>query len=264
MSAQTSRTKWIYLISMMALFIGTFTVRQASAQQYVGKGVPVGQGYARVVVATNEMNVPTAVAVVLDKAALDGLPEATASKMEFEYVLPMPSKAPATGYDHVALDWNPLGHSPKGIYTAPHFDVHYYLISSAEQNAISFKGENAAKGSAAPDARLVPSGYVIPPDTAVEAMGVHAVDTGSPEFHGKPFTHTFIYGYYRGHMNFVEAMVTKKFMESHSDVTASVKTPDSYSRTGYYPSRYRIGYDAKRGQYTVALGGLKPFERMDD
>lgn len=223
-----------------------------------GATVAVGNGQAWVMVAANAAGQPTSVSVVLDDAALEGLPPADPDQPVHEYILPMPEDAPATGYNHVGLDWNPAGHIPDGIYTLPHFDVHFYLVDAATRSRISFVGEAAETAMQAPDASLLPEGYMLAPNSGVEGMGAHAVNTGSHEFHGKAFDHTFIYGYHAGEMIFVEPMVTLKHLLRRTDVTMPVATPARYSRPGYYPTRYRVGFDAATGRHQVALLGLRP------
>jgi len=220
-----------------------------------GKSVAVGHGKARVVVAIDAAGKPTTLGVSLDAAALKGLPEATASQHEWDYVLELPKGGPRTGYDHVVLNWNPKGHEPTGIYDSPHFDVHFYFISAGERDAITFKGTDRS-GFAQPDPALVPKGYVIPPDTAVEKMGLHGIDPKGPEFRKHRFSHTFIYGYHKGRQVFVEPMVAKEFLESRPDVTARIAVPARYSSAGYYPTRYRVAFDPKLDQYVVMLTGL--------
>ena len=107
------------------------------------------------------------------------------------------------------------------------------------------------------NARLVPAGYQVVPETVVNKMGVHAIDTGAPEFHGKPFTATFIYGYYKGHLTFVEPMVTRAFLLGKPSFSAPVRTPAEYSASGYYPTRYAVRYDARQKAYLIELVGLK-------
>lgn len=248
-------------LAMVALGAGTALAAPGSGSKaYTGASVSVGKGKAHVVVVADHSGTPTAVAVVLTEAALEGLPAATAQQMEYEYVLPMPKGAPSTGYDHIGLNWNPNGHPPKGIYTVPHFDFHFYLISRARQEAVTFKGANAAAAGAAPAAELVPAGYVIPPETEVEKMGVHGIDPAAPEFHGKPFSATFIYGYYKGHLTFVEPMVAVSYLKTGPDVTMNVKTPKSYSYAGFYPTKYRVGYDSSAKTYMIDLTGLRQFK----
>lgn len=225
-----------------------------------GEAVAVGKGTARTTVALNTAGEPVSIAVVLKGKVLEGLPEATADHHDWEYILPMPKGISGTGYDHVGLNWNPVGHDPSGIYSVPHFDVHFYLIGKNEREAITFKGERAADAKIPPAAKTLPKGYVAPPETAVEQMGIHAVNPGSPEFRGKPFTATFIYGYHKGRLIFVEPMISKAFLEAKRDVTQAVTVPEVYSLPAYYPSRWRAGYDAKTDQHTIALTGLRRWD----
>lgn len=246
----------------IAVGLAAFSGHAAGAtapKVYSGAPTAVGQGSAHVVLVTNAEGKPTSIGVSLDAKALKGLPEATATQHEWDYVLAMPKSGPKTGYDHVVLNWNPKGHVPPGIYDTPHFDVHFYTISSRERDAVTFLGPDKSV-MAPPAASLVPKGFVVPPDTAVEKMGLHGINPKGPEFQGKPFTHTFIYGYYKGKTIFVEPMVTKAFLESKPDVTMKIAAPDAYTTPGYYPARYRVAYEAKRDRYVFALAGLKEWK----
>ena len=246
-------------MSAVALALGA-EAWAAEARIHAGEPVAVGNGSARVIVAADDSGAPTSVSVVLSADALEGLPGAEPGREVWEYVLPMPADAPSTGYDHIGLDWNPKGHIPEGVYSVPHFDVHFYLVSGAERDAISYRGENAERARQAPDGRLVPAGYVVPPESAVERMGTHGLNPQGPEFNGQPFTHAFLYGYHAGRLVFVEPMLTLDFLRQRGDVTVPVPTPEAYSESGWYPTRYRIGFDPDRGEYRVALTGLRRFE----
>lgn len=246
----------------LLLAAGTATAADGS-RIHMGKAVKVGEGTARTMVVEGKGGQPASIAIVISEKALQGLPAGHVGGYEaFLTELPMPAKGPRTGYDHAMLDWNPTGHPPAGIYTPPHFDFHFYLIDPASRDAITFKGEAAATAAKAPPADLVPAGYVVPPDTAVEKMGLHGVNPSAPEFKGKPFTATFIYGYHKGENIFVEPMVTKAFLETKPDVTLAVPVPKNYSRPGWYPEGYRVAYDAKTKSYVIALTRLKPW-RME-
>lgn len=231
----------------------------AHAATYEGEAVAIGHGTARVVVRTNTDGAPESVAVELSSGALDGLPTALnkdTAEGGWEFELPMPAGGTKTGYRAVAVDWNPQGHPPPGIYTVPHFDFHFYTIDDSEVAKVTFTGPSDP-AAVVSDKRLIAPDYQVVPDTAVNMMGVHAIDMTSPEFHGKPFTATFIYGYYKGKNIFVEPMVTKAFLESKPDFTGPVKTPAQYSASGYYPTSYSVRYDAARRAYSVELGQLK-------
>ena len=34
----------------------------------------------------------------------------------------------AAGIDHISIDFNPCGHPPDGVFTAPHYDFHFYKV----------------------------------------------------------------------------------------------------------------------------------------
>ena len=58
--------------------------------------------------------------------ATDGLPY-FAFRWAYESV-PEVIKA-ATGIDHISIDFNPCGHPPYNVFTAPHYDLHIYRES---------------------------------------------------------------------------------------------------------------------------------------
>lgn len=227
---------------------------------FTGTPVAVGNGTAHVSVMTNDMNEPESVSVVLTKDALQGLPEVQGDQMAWVFPLPLPDSGPRTGFEMVVLDWNPSGHPPEGIYSVPHFDVHFYLIGNEEREAITFLGEGHDPALSAPDPMLLPAGYVIPPGTAEEQMGVHALDPAGEEFQGQPFSHNVIYGYYQGNLIFVEPMVSLAFLQSLPDVTSPVPRPQKYSYPGWYPATYQIKFDVSSGVYTIGFQDLQRFD----
>lgn len=259
-SIMTMRCGIVAALALVTAAGGSVPVARAAdaptPSVHEGQAVKVGNGTARVVVATTADGLPRSVSVVLTAGALEGLPAPSEEHPEWEFVLPMPETGPRTGYDHVTVDWNPAGHPPQGIYTVPHFDFHFYAVSRAEQEAVAFSGTEGAEAAKVADSALLPKSYVVPPDTAVEKMGVHGIDPDSPEFHGKPFTSTFIYGYYKGRLTFVEPMVALSYLLSKPDVIAEVKAPSTYSYAGFYPTKYRVGYDPDRKLYFLSLMGL--------
>jgi hypothetical protein len=142
-----------------------------------------------------------------------------------------------------------------------HFDFHFYVISRNNQLKIHYlhPETNDMTGVTLPDKALVPTGYFIPPGTQVDRMGVHAVRKAAPEFHGKRFTKTLIYGYSNGKLSFIEPMATIAYLRTRPSATAAVSRPERYSFPGYYPGRYSVTYDAKKRTYRVMLGQLKPW-----
>lgn len=252
---------WFALVAVIAVGGAGYGVARAGAAgaTYEGPAVPIGHGTARVVIRTDAAGAPLAVAVKLSRDALTGLPTTlnpAAPEGAWEYPLPLPAAAAKTGYHHIVIDWQPHGHPPPHVYTVPHFDVHFYLVSAAEVAQVAFTGPTDPAITVA-DPTLVPTGYAVIPETAVDKMGVHAVDTSGPEFHGTPFTAAFIYGYHQGRLTFVEPMVAHAFLLTQPDVTVPVKTPARYSIPGYYPTRYSVRYEGREHAYLVELGGLQ-------
>src|SRR5690606_24824712 len=46
---------------------------------------------------------------------------------ENNFVVKFHPKASILPFNHVGLNWNPIGHEPEHIYGKPHFDFHFYL-----------------------------------------------------------------------------------------------------------------------------------------
>ena len=228
-----------------------------AARTYDGTPQDVGGGRAYTFVTLDGGGKPITIGVRMSEAALSGLPTEPPSGMEgVEYVLPFPKEAESAGYTHVGLDWNPHGHVPPGIYDAPHFDFHFYLISAEQREKITAKGDDLARARKAPAPEMMPEGYILPEGTEVPRMGAHAIDPQSPEFNKQPFTKTFIYGFYDGSIAFLEPMVTKAFLETKPNVTDAVKLPQTYSPRAFYPTQYTVKYDESQREYVISLDGL--------
>jgi hypothetical protein len=260
-------------------------------RQY-GTPLKLGNGMARTYVLLDEKNgrVPLEVGVALDEKAMEGLPapmsmnHGDAQPGEHVdmhmYLLDMPAQNP-TPYKFVELDWNPAGHEPPGIWDAPHFDFHFYTVPVAVRNSIlPTDPQFAAKAGKLPAPDFRPLFYLdpmtafgVPPEAAaVPQMGVHWIDPRSPELQGmaghpenyKPFTTTFIYGSWDGKFIFVEPMITRAHIMAKRDATdpavrdqiIPVPTAQRYEPAGYYPSAYRIMYDAQAKEYRIAMTQL--------
>lgn len=208
--------------------------------------VPLGQGTARTYLVEDAKRNPVALGVEITESALVGLPP-TDTKDRLE----LPAAAKKMQYTFVLLDWNPHGHEPPKVYDTPHFDVHFYMIPSSAVDRIP--------GGADPtiiQSTYVPAGHISPGNQSVPAMGVHWVDSSAPEFNGRPFTNTFIYGASAGQLIFVEPMTTLDFLRSKADFSAEVKQPAQVQRAGWYPTRYKVQYVPERRSYRIEIGAL--------
>lgn len=240
-----------------------------------GASQTLGQGTARTYVVLDNSGKPSSLGVAISETAMATLPQTPMPGMPSAAMLTLslPAEAATTGFNHVMLDWNPAGHEPEHVYTHPHFDFHFYQMTPAERDAlVPSNPEFATKTAIFPAAEYVPNGFMamstlanIPAAAAaVPFMGMHWLDTSSPELqpppNGKTFTSTFIYGSYNGRFTFVEPMITKAFIETAKGkpqgISFPVAVPNKVATTGAYPSSYSIKYDATAKEYRIALDGL--------
>jgi hypothetical protein len=254
-----------------------------------GTSVEVGQGFARTYVVTDQKTgAPIEVGVALDERALDGLPAPNPAMHNAHqapgghehvdnhvYLLSLPVRG-VEPYEFVELDWNPGGHEPPGVYDVPHFDFHFWTASQAERAAVdpTSDPQYQRKADALPPEAQRPPLYVVAappgaPAPGVPLMGVHWVDVRSPELQqafGKPeayrpFTATFLYGSWNGRYTFLEPMITRAHILAKKaatdpavrDQVIPIPTPAQVGQPGYYPSAYRIAWDARAKEYRIAL-----------
>lgn len=115
-----------------------------------------------------------------------------------QYFLPFPA-AEGTPFTFLGLNWNPEGHPPPNVYTAPHFDVHFHILDPATVDDI--EGPKPApygtQDGAIPRERI-PEGYARAPEPSqrlyIGDMGKHLIDPSAPEFTGEEFANTLIRG----------------------------------------------------------------------
>jgi hypothetical protein len=156
------------------------------------------------------------------------------------------------------------GAMPKGGHAYANMNV--YLLDLPTQKAASFPAAEYRAPfyiDAATPAGAPPAAVTVP------QMGLHWLDVRSPELQGmadppenfKPFTKTFIYGSWDGPFIFDEPMITRADIVAKKAATDAkvrdevipVSTAQRYAPGGYYPSAYRIMYDAQAKEYRVAL-----------
>lgn len=221
---------------------------------YDGPAEALGTGTVNAFVELDGDGTPVSMGVRFTEATLTSLPTHGA----VETVLALPADAAVAPYDHVSFDWQPHGHEPNGVYTIPHFDIHFYLMTMAERATID--PADTTKVNRRPAPEYIPAGYV-PTPGAVPMMGAHWVDPTSPEFTPAGFSRTFLYGFWDGSMNFVEPMITKAFIESvkampSQSVTFPIPQPQAFETTGFYPTAYSVRYDADAEAYEIVLEEL--------
>jgi hypothetical protein len=223
---------------------------------FFGDVALMGNGTVRSWVDIGPDGKPKALGLTFNDAALENLPEQGQNGMEPEWIIKVPKQAAATPFDHIAINWNPHGHEPKGIYDVPHFDFHFYMISPPERGQITLEGNDLKVCQKPIPKAELPKDYIYAPKTEIKYMGAHYADLTSPEFNGKPFTSTFIYGGYGGRLVFIEPMTTMATIQTHETLIQQVKLPAKVAKPGYYPQRYVIKYDPARSETTVKFDGF--------
>lgn len=205
---------------------------------FKGPEVKVYDGKAWTWIKFDTNNKPEQLAIAItDKALNSAMPGDGTNHghdMSNNFVLKLHPKAETTPFKHVWLNWNPNGHPPANVYTKPHFDLHYYMVSSEERETYV----DSAKLEADPAAGYVPANHLgVDP---IPQMGKHFVDLASPELSGQPFTQTFIFGSYDRKLIFWEPMITQEFLKKTSNFERPIPQPAKFEKAGYYPTKMRV------------------------
>lgn len=237
----------------------------AKAGTFYGDELALGEGKVKTYVVTDDAGTPTEVGFTFDSAALKGLPDPPheeAGPPPASQPLYFPDEAKGLAIDHGTFDFVPGGHPPPGVWDEPHFDVHFYYLPQDEVEKITPDNPDfAAKGMALPDGKYIPADFgAIPNQTPEEAvvpgMGQHLVDMSVPMVPGE-FTEVLINGIWDGKYAFVEPMAALDYLETKPNVTNDLKLPQAYEKSGLYPTKYSISYDAASDTYKISLTGLQ-------
>lgn len=233
------------------------TVAVSKQRTAYGDPVNIGNGTGRSWVQINDEGNPASIGFTLTATALENLP--TVAFPPTAYYLPLPADAKLTAYDHIGLDWGPMGHPPVGTYNVPHFDAHFYHIDTNARSLIT--QSDSLKGKKVPDADNMPTGYIFPEELTAAAivplMGVHYIDPNSHEHTGGKFDQTMIFGFWDGQMIFTEPMLTREYLLTKPNFSGNLAQPKKYPKAGvYYATKYSIRYNSATNDYSVSLDGL--------
>lgn len=267
-----------------ALILGLVSP-DSRAASLLGDAQRMGAGEVRSYAELDAGGKPTAIGIEFGPGAFDGLPAArnTTSRCfdldtngridetgecegDTEFRLALPAALADRGevpFRWIGLNWNPEGHPPE-FWAPPHFDMHFYMVSRAEIDGIRVGGcpifidcEDLKRATMAVPPRYVAADHV-DVKAAVSMMGNHLIDVRSPEMGNppKPFTHTWIYGAYDGHITFYEPMITRAFLRGRPDLCAPIRQPAAWERAGLYPTEYCMRTEDAGKVTRVSLEGL--------
>ncbi|WP_324719929.1 DUF5602 domain-containing protein [Salinimicrobium sp. HB62] len=224
---------------------------------FYGPAEPFNGGVVRAVVTMTRDGVPVDIGVRISEKVLEDLPE------HHEIVtLDLPNKMKGLAFDHVDLDWNPHGHEPF-FYELPHSDVHFYMIPEEEK----WKITEIEKAALFPDPEYLPESYfTADPVEMVPNMGVHWLDFNAPElpFNEGEFTHTMIYGTYDNRVIFMEPMITLDYLLGADGTEFDIPQPQKFERSGYYPTTYKMYYNAKSKEYVITMGDMEWYNGSEE
>jgi hypothetical protein len=254
----------------------------AAPERAIGWKAPLGRGDVTSFADLEPSGAPRTVGIAISGSALTSLPpepsdhhhcfdrdgdgvtsHATECAHTHEFVVPLPdavARRDDVPFKWVLLNWNMHGHMPPGIYDVPHFDVHFYMQSIEDVFAIHdgpcgpemVNCEHFALAKAPlADGMMHPDFQDL--DAVAPAMGNHLIDMSGHEFHGMPFTMSWIYGVYGGRVTFYEQMIALDFLQGRPNVCAPIKATPAVAETGYYPTQRCVRYDASSDAYVVSL-----------
>ena len=255
--------KKIVAVAIMGLVIVSLSCKKKDMipGTYNSNDVKMGNGKVHSWMTFDEEGTPVALGFTLNDDALNGLPDSTqgsghAAHNAIELPLP-PEIVSITPFNHIVINYNPTGHQPKPIYAAPHFDFHFYTMTSSDRKKIPTYDKDSTGFANRPAAAYLPANYVNPPlvVSADEQMGTHWVDVTSPELQpGGTFTETFVYGSFGGKVNFLEPMITYSYFKAITSWSRSIPQPAKVSKSGYYPTTISVTHS--NGSYTLSLENL--------
>ena len=238
-------------ILFLALGVGLFIACKKNDDNgangiFKGPEVQVHDGKSWTWIQLNNQGNPERMGLTLTDKALNSVPVGGDGGghghggMENNFTIKFHPKASILPFNHVGMNWNPVGHEPEAIYGKPHFDFHFYMTTPEEVAAIPPYEVDSSKFKDWPAADYFLATY-INPGGGVPQMGAHWLDVTSPELNGsEPFTQTFIYGSYDGKVTFYEPMITLEFLKANNNFSRSIPQPAKVQKTGWYPTVMKI------------------------
>ncbi|MEJ7831211.1 MAG: DUF5602 domain-containing protein [Segetibacter sp.] len=215
---------------------------------YFGQQTALGTGTVQTFASISHEGVPEEIGLTLSNNVFTSLPANIS-----DYMLELPERAQqVTPFKHVSFSWLPAGHPP-AVFSVPHFDTHFYILSHAEQMLIPAPDATNQTLFAAPPDGYLPEDYTVP-FAAVPMMGRHWIDKTSPVQpvnSTEPFMQEFMWGTYNRKVAFLEPMIAKAFIDALksgtvTEVHKTIKQPRLFDQTGtYQPTRYNIYKDAE-------------------
>lgn len=184
----------------------------------------------------------------------------------------------AAGIDHISIDFNPCGHPPVGVFTAPHYDFHFYKVdpeyracmtcetpigapicnpapsAQTTSNGLGFFNVNTVLGSGA--LSNMPAGFEIGMGDMIPLMGGHAWNfTNQPSNASEWEDPVWVMGPYDGSIVYYEPMVPYSFVSGDTEKTYEEDLTYEGQTVKELPTMYTVVYDATSQFTTITLKG---------
>jgi hypothetical protein len=222
--------------------------QNSKAKIFYGSRYNLGNGEVRSFLSVSDNNKPLEVGVIMSSRSMLGLPEQKSSTM-----LDIPQNVKSlTAFDHILIDWNPMGRELDPVYGIPHFNFYFYMIGMSQVASIV----PGAAMEKLPPPGFVPDNY-LPTTGGVTGKGKRWLNINAPELKGLAFTKTFNYGSYNGNLIFYEPIITRATLLEGKDCTLPFGVPTLFSPINkWYPTEFGYKTDSKTGDITVSLSGF--------
>jgi len=238
------------------------TSNLVQAATFYGETQPLGNGSIRSFVELDNIGNPAEIGIALTPEALF-LPTDDAQP-DIKLAVSLPPEVSATPFNYIDVTYRPRGYPGlPAVFDVPRFSIDFSLLSPQERDLIcpnsdtsgplpACIGDELAQAIKTPEPGTLPEGLVT--DSFGEAgYGVRYYDT---DISIDPLTSFYEYGFFDGRLSSMDVVVTKALLETQPDFAYPIKLPTSYSKSGYYPTDYKIIYDRTSQEYRVSYSGL--------
>jgi hypothetical protein len=172
-------------------------------------------------------------------------------------IIPLPAEVVrATGFDHLAVNWEAHGHPPTTFLT-PHFDFHFYIVAPGRVAAIDCadtqKPAHLPTRYSLPDIAIPGMGTLV--GLCVPGMGMHGVPTQDLA-DTAAFGASMLVGYYQQNLIFLEPMISQGKLAQAKSFSMAVPALPASDAKRVWPTRFEASYDATARAYRLVFSGL--------
>jgi hypothetical protein len=226
--------------------------RPPTAGTFFGPAQPAGNGVARAFVTLADDGTPTALGARFTPGAMTGISVSPPPLNAAEFTLPLPPEAAAVlPFQDISYGYT-TGHQPP-VLGEEHVFITFSLETTQGRTLITPDAPNADVN---PEPRFIPEdhqkGFIIVP-----GVGLPWFDPTQPVFTGEEFVTNIDQAFFQGRLVSIIPETPVSFLSTRGQATAEIKQSASVQRPGYYPTRFRVGFDATTGEHIMALEGLR-------